>query len=479
MPILTAPKTQVDDSDDLRKFREAWKAEVQRRRGHDHHSSTDSTAYDTADNTQDGQDDSECLPSTSTGAPDPAPRIRGKVPTVHPTSTSTVHLNPKLTTALDVHRRAVECEQRGALDDALTLYRQAFRMESNIDRLYQREEMILSMLEPPPALPSADKALAEQLQKGLGLQPAVQVQGVVTGTLASVIAEFPHDVSFQPEDETQGVPLNMLPDEILVHILLMVDVTTLERFATVSRKTRLLTLDSGIWRALVVSTYQPPQVPSAEALTSVVASFQSDYRRLYIEHPRVRLDGVYIAVCHYVRQGLSENHWVNISHLITYNRFLRFFPNGDVLTLLANEEHAPKDIIPQLKPELRMQGLLRGHWRIVRDTVELTNLMDASGRYEPRRPRRGSHAQHNVAQYTYAPHAAHSTHHNNHNTPDPPRPRYAFTMDLHLRSRPLGRWNKLEMASYNVMNLETGDISPVALKNERPFWFSKVKSYAS
>ena len=79
---------------------------------------------------------------------------------------------------------------------------------------------------------------------------AVQVQGVVTGTLASVIAGFPHDVSFQPEDETQGVPLNMLPDEILVHILLMVDVTTLERFATVSRKTRLLTLDSGIWRCV-------------------------------------------------------------------------------------------------------------------------------------------------------------------------------------------------------------------------------------
>ncbi|KAI5895425.1 uncharacterized protein SCHCODRAFT_02573005 [Schizophyllum commune H4-8] len=456
MPILSAPKPPVDDSDDLRKFREAWKAEVQRRRGHGHHPSTDSTAHDTVDNVQDGQDDSECLPSTSTGTPDAAPRIRGKVPTVHPTSTSTVHLNPKLTAALDVYRRAVQCEQRGALDDALTLYRQAFRMEPNIDRLYQREEMILTMLEPPPAPPSADETLAGQLQKGLVPQPAVQVQGVVTGTLASVIAEFPHDVSFQPEDETQGVPLNMLPDEILVHILLMVDVTTLERFATVSQKTRLLTLDSGIWRALVVSTYQPPQVPSMEALTSVVASFQSDYRRLYIEHPRVRLDGVYIAVCHYVRQGLSENHWVNISHLITYNRFLRFFPNGDVLTLLANEEHAPKDIIPQLKPELRMQGLLRGHWRIVGDTVELTNLMDASGRYEPRRPRRGSHAQHN-----------------------PPRPRYAFTMDLQLRSRPLGRWNKLEMASYNVMNLETGDISPVALKNERPFWFSKVKSYAS
>jgi len=25
-----------------------------------------------------------------------------------------------------------------------------------------------------------------------------------------------------------------------------------------------------------------------------------DYRRVYIEQPRVRLDGVYIAICHYV-----------------------------------------------------------------------------------------------------------------------------------------------------------------------------------
>ncbi len=57
-----------------------------------------------------------------------------------------------------------------------------------------------------------------------------------------------------------------------------------------------------------------------------------DYRRLYIEHPRVRYDGVYIAVCHYMyvpwyqhyvsadkkhrimyrRNGVGENVWVNV-----------------------------------------------------------------------------------------------------------------------------------------------------------------------
>lgn len=47
-------------------------------------------------------------------------------------------------------------------------------------------------------------------------------------------------------------------------------------------------------------TYRPPQISDEVELYSIVDMFQWDYRRMYIEHPRVRLDGVYIAVCHYV-----------------------------------------------------------------------------------------------------------------------------------------------------------------------------------
>ena len=64
--------------------------------------------------------------------------------------------------------------------------------------------------------------------------------------------------------------------------------------------------------------------------------YQGDLRRVYIEHPRVRLDGVYIAVCHYVcvhvlmyllsynvdtgscsRPGFSESAWVNVRVRLT------------------------------------------------------------------------------------------------------------------------------------------------------------------
>lgn len=54
------------------------------------------------------------------------------------------------------------------------------------------------------------------------------------------------------------------------------------------------------FRELVMVTYKPPQVPDVKAMIPVVERLLSDYRRVYVEHPRVRTDGVYIAICHYV-----------------------------------------------------------------------------------------------------------------------------------------------------------------------------------
>jgi F-box protein 9 len=53
-------------------------------------------------------------------------------------------------------------------------------------------------------------------------------------------------------------------------------------------------------RELVQMTYKPPQIPHGLALDAIADEYMSDYRRVYVERPRLRLDGVYIAVCHYV-----------------------------------------------------------------------------------------------------------------------------------------------------------------------------------
>ncbi len=56
-------------------------------------------------------------------------------------------------------------------------------------------------------------------------------------------------------------------------------------------------------------------------------------------------------------------------------------------------------------------------------------------------------------------------------------PKYTFHMTLDLRSRPLGRWNRLALTMYETIAISDGEASALPLKNERPFWFSKVKSY--
>lgn len=98
--------------------------------------------------------------------------------------------------------------------------------------------------------------------------------------------------------------------------------------------------------------------------------------------------------------------------------------------------------------------------------VTISNLVDASGRYAMPD---ADDAASELSLATTTPASGTSG----------ARTRYVFSMMLELRSRHLGRWNRMDIQAYNSVNLDTGDVHPFALKHERPFWFSKVRSYAS
>ncbi|KAG8935983.1 hypothetical protein FRC02_005179 [Tulasnella sp. 418] len=203
--------------------------------------------------------------------------------------------------------------------------------------------------------------------------------------LSEIVSQF-QDVplTFAPEDERTPVWLSILPDElvaaVLVQLAKMKDVRSVERFALVCRKARMVSLDVGIWKELVQSTYVPPQIDESVQPLLLYKHYGSDFRQMYINHPRLRLDGVYIAVCHYVRGGFSENAWVAISHLITYHRYLRFLQDGRVLSLLTNEEQPPSQVVHQLKPSLKTKGHYVGTWRLDGTTVIIEDLFDSEGR---------------------------------------------------------------------------------------------------
>ena len=328
--------TDANTSEELARFREEWKEEVRRKKAaaQTGPSPTQSTGLSDATSSKAGSLDAYVkgnVPEASRSGVQP-PRAHVKqVPRA--TDTTSAPLGPKLQRAVEIYRRAVVCEQQSNLDEALELYRTAFRMDPNVDRAYHKVEaqFYVTTNVPVSQLPanttsSSKRASVEEVThhlKSLDVHSAVVPtapggDAIPHGSLASIMAEWPHELEFLPEEERRPVHIQKLPVEVLLVVLRKLDITGIERFALVSRKARCLTLDMSLWkcvyprpsaccshtnfsasREFVETVYKPPQISEDEELDGLLTSYVGDYRRLYIEQPRVRLDGVYIAICHY------------------------------------------------------------------------------------------------------------------------------------------------------------------------------------
>jgi F-box protein 9 len=186
--------------------------------------------------------------------------------------------------ALGVYTRAVKHEQAGELDDALRLYRQAFRMDPRVDRAYHLKEELATRTLETTALPAAPPEQNVEKKAAISVRPgsddaagprvvahakrpssAHHLDRQTSGLLAAIVANFPEPLSFEPEDERALSPLRQLPDELLVHILSYLGVAAIERFARVSRKARVITFDATIWRSVILQG-AAPIIPIPEPL---------------------------------------------------------------------------------------------------------------------------------------------------------------------------------------------------------------------
>lgn len=134
-------KDIVEENPDLIKFREEWLAELRRRRNEDSAASPlpeeggQSLTHVTGGKganllAPDGQHATpSALALSSPTLPSAGQAIRTSHPVVKEGGISAPsHVSKSLEKALSVYRRAVDHEQRGELDEAIVLYRQAFRM---------------------------------------------------------------------------------------------------------------------------------------------------------------------------------------------------------------------------------------------------------------------------------------------------------------------------------------------------------------
>ena len=116
-----------------------------------------------------------------------------------------------------------------------------------MDHAYHYEQMLSSIQHARQESSSVD-SLSSSIETTFTLKPVdSEVSPVIIGPLASLLATFARNLMFEPENEEEPVLLNKLPDELLVIIIVTLDTTSIERFARVCKKARILTLDPVIW----------------------------------------------------------------------------------------------------------------------------------------------------------------------------------------------------------------------------------------
>lgn len=307
-------------------------------------------------------------------------------------------------------------------------------------------------------------------------------------------------------------PVSTLPGEILVQIFTEVavsDVSSFVRLAQVCKNFAFLVLtEEQIWKRVCVgdefgfggmhfvwqrevlggpledeipefedlAINEPEEVkevspmPATKEETTELlhSAYGSSWLQMFRLRPRVCFNGCYISTVNYIRPGqgsATQVTWHNPIHIVTYYRYLRFFRDGTVISLLTTDE--PTNVVRYLTKELQethhgggslhlpssvMQNALRGRWRLsnLEDNPE-ANIKDAEGDVFVETEGAGGVKE-----------------------------KYLFRMQLSLRtSGKAARNRKLAWQGFWSYNVLTDDLAVFPLKHDKAFFFSRVKSYGT
>jgi F-box protein 9 len=201
---------------------------------------------------------------------------------------------------------------------------------------------------------------------------------------------------------------------------------------------------------------------SPAALTHMlVPSTYPTYRTLFRQRPRIRFNGCYISTVNYTRPGQASptsSTWGSPIHIVTYFRYLRFLRDGTCISLLTTSE--PSDVVPYLftehmhrnhgaLPSAAMKDAVLGRWRM-------------SG---PDFPSSSSPSS-DEKEGSLIIETAGAT------------PKYLYKMILNFGNAGRGaKSNKLSWQGYWSYNRLTDDWGEFGLKNDRPYYWSRVRSY--
>jgi F-box protein 9 len=231
------------ETEELRRFREEWRQEVESRLEHESSSPI----------------------ASPRDAPSTAFSIASSGLEIHDRSNIRL-VGSRSSAALDLYTQAVTLETGGNHNAATALYRRAFRLQEDVDKTYYRSHIASELKTQELSRDVEALSLAQQspVSKGrLGLTLADKFQSLISfivnlktasRSLQRILAAFPppEELSFERDMEIRPFVFDRLPDELLIAILQCfvrtADTRSVERFASICRKARIVTLEPSIWR---------------------------------------------------------------------------------------------------------------------------------------------------------------------------------------------------------------------------------------
>lgn len=203
------------------------------------------------------------------------------------------------------------------------------------------------------------------------------------------------------------------------------------------------------------------------------------YKTMFQLRPRIRFPGCYISTVNYIRPGASTPSQISFNtpvHIVTYYRYLRFFRDGTCISLLTTTEpievvhHLTKESLPPLTPT-------NSHNNTSPSNITRSGSVGAGGgvifnalrgRWKLSPP--SSSSPSSEGDVIIETHGI-----------DPSK--YIYKLHLSLRSssganiRKQTKNNKLVWVGFWSWNFLTDDWAEFGLRNDRPFWWSRVGSY--
>jgi F-box protein 9 len=433
--------------------------------------------------------------------------------------------------ALDHYEKAVEKESQGNLGDSLSHYRKAYRLDAKVDQSYKNKHFPAKS-KPADPNPSNASATVPSTAHHSSKEPTILLPAdelVESFANVAIIGAEP----LIPGDRPPPCPIKDLPHEVLLELLrhtAIIDPALFVRMARVCKKLAYhVYTEKAIWKRVALGpefglsgqlysfatdvqgrevidrllenegatvpsiTYDAEQVHVGEKDFAA----DEDWREIFHSHPRVRFTGVYISTVNYTRAGAtsaSQVTWNSPVHIITYYRYLRFFRDGTVISLLTT--HEPTEVVHHLSREnvsLVRAGDRQTHplnftsgapalsagqreGAVMPPTAQQLMKHALRGRWRMVHPSESNdQAVSNIATGSSGEGG------DVHIETEGAGPRYLYTMHLSLKSvsraKKAVKNTKLQWKGFWSYNQHSNTWSDFQLKNDRAFYFSRVRTY--